>query len=51
LRQWLRLFHVPPRDGLESELTLLGLHAGALTAVERPFRGYAHYAISRRLAA
>ena len=25
LRQWLRLFHVTPRDALEAELTLLGL--------------------------
>jgi S-adenosylmethionine-diacylgycerolhomoserine-N-methlytransferase len=50
LRQWLRLFHVTPRDALESELTLLGLRAGALTVFERPFRGYAQYAICRRLA-
>jgi S-adenosylmethionine-diacylgycerolhomoserine-N-methlytransferase len=51
LRQWLRLFHVTPRDDLERELTLLGLRSGALTAVERPFRGYAQYAVCRRLAA
>ena len=50
LRQWLRLFHVTPRDALEAELTLLGLRAGALTVFERPFRGYAQYAICRRLA-
>lgn len=50
LRQWLRLFHVTPRDALEAELTLLGLRAGALTAFERPFRGYVQYAICRRLA-
>jgi len=50
LRRWLRMFHVAPRDGLESELTLLGLRAGALTVFERPFRGYAQYAICRRLA-
>ena len=49
LRQWLRLFHVAPRDELERELTLLGLRSGALTAVERPFRGYAQYAVCRRL--
>lgn len=49
LRQWLRLFHVTPRDALESELTLLGLRAGALTSFERPFRGYTQYAICRRL--
>jgi S-adenosylmethionine-diacylgycerolhomoserine-N-methlytransferase len=51
LRQWLRLFHVTPRDELECELTLLGLRSGALTAIERPFRGYAQYAVCRRLAA
>ncbi len=50
LRRWLRLFHVTPRDELESALTLLGLKSGALTAIERPFRGYAQYAICRRLA-
>ena len=50
LRRWLGLFHVTPRDALESELTLLGLRAGALTIFERPFRGYAQYAICRRLA-
>ena len=50
LREWLRLFHVTPRDELERELTLLGLHTGALTIFERPFRGYAQYAICRRLA-
>jgi S-adenosylmethionine-diacylgycerolhomoserine-N-methlytransferase len=49
LRHWLRLFHVTPRDELEHELTLLGLRSGALTAIERPFRGYAQYAVCRRL--
>lgn len=49
LRQWLGLFHVTPRDALEAELTVLGLRAGALTVFERPFRGYAQYAICRRL--
>jgi hypothetical protein len=28
---------------------LLGLRTGALTIFERPFRGYAQYAICRRL--
>jgi len=50
LRRWLALFHVTPRDSLERELTLLGLRAGAITLFERPFRGYAQYAICRRLA-
>lgn len=51
LRQWLKLFHVTPRDELEGELTLIGLRSGALTAIERPYRGYAQYAVCRRLAA
>jgi len=51
LRGWLGLFHVEPRDALESELTLLGLRSGALTTFERPFRGYTQYAVCRRLAA
>jgi len=51
LRQWLKLFHVTPRDELEGALTLIGLQAGALTAIERPYRGYAQYAVCRRLAA
>ena len=51
LRTWLAMFHVTPCDQLERELTLLGLRAGALTAIERPFRGYAQYAICRRLSA
>jgi S-adenosylmethionine-diacylgycerolhomoserine-N-methlytransferase len=50
LRQWLGLFHVTPPDELEAELTLLGLRSGAITVFERPYRGYAQYAICRRLA-
>jgi S-adenosylmethionine-diacylgycerolhomoserine-N-methlytransferase len=51
LRGWLGLFHVEPRDTLEAELSLLGLRSGALTTLERPYRGYAHYAVCRRLPA
>jgi S-adenosylmethionine-diacylgycerolhomoserine-N-methlytransferase len=51
LRGWLGLFHVEPRDALEHELTLLGLRSGALTTFERPYRGYAQYAVCRRLPA
>ena len=51
LRGWLGLFQVEPRDMLESELTLLGLRSGALTAFERPYRGYAQYAVCWRLPA
>jgi len=50
LREWLRMFHVTPRDELEAELSVLGLRTGAITLFERPFRGYAQYAICRRLA-
>ena len=49
LRKWLGLFHVTPRDSLESVLTLEGLRRGALTTFERPYRGYAQYAICRKL--
>jgi S-adenosylmethionine-diacylgycerolhomoserine-N-methlytransferase len=51
LRQWLRLFHVTPRDELEGALSVIGLRSGALTAFERPYRGYAQYAVCRRLVA
>src|SRR5262249_23639006 len=49
LRSSLDLVPVTPRDALEPELTLLGLRAGALTPFERPYRGYAQYAVCRRL--
>ena len=51
LRAWLRQFHVAPRDLLENVLTLEGLRSGALTTFERPYRGYAQYAVCRRLPA
>ena len=44
LRGWLRQFHVHPRDELETELGRLGLPF----RVERPFRGYAQYAVGTR---
>jgi S-adenosylmethionine-diacylgycerolhomoserine-N-methlytransferase len=43
LRRWLLLFHVHPRDELEAELASLA----ELKAMERPFRGYAQYAVCR----
>jgi S-adenosylmethionine-diacylgycerolhomoserine-N-methlytransferase len=46
LRHWLRRFHVDPRDALEGELARLD--AGALRHLERPYGGYAQYAILRR---
>jgi len=42
LRRWLALFHVTPRDTLESELR--GKAADALLRFERPYRDYAQYA-------
>lgn len=44
LRGWLRQFHVHPRDDLEAELGRLGLPF----RLERPFRGYAQYAVGTR---
>lgn len=49
LRRWLAHFHVSPRDALEAELDLLGGRAGRLLRFERPYGGYAQYAVFRRL--
>jgi S-adenosylmethionine-diacylgycerolhomoserine-N-methlytransferase len=48
LRSWLRLFEVAPRDDLERTLIFLGEELGARVTVERPYGGYAQYAIVRR---
>src|SRR5262249_49346701 len=48
LRQWLRHFHVRPCHGLEAELLALDGKAGKLSRFERPWRGYAQYAVFRR---
>lgn len=45
LRRWLAMFDVTPRDCLEQELMLLAGGAGAKLEFERPFRGYAQYAV------
>lgn len=47
LRQWLALFHVLPRDAMETALARL---PGDLEVrrFERPHRGYAQYAVCRR---
>jgi len=45
LLQWLALFHVTPRDDLERELSEMARSSGADLAFERPFRGYAQYAV------
>ncbi len=49
LRRWLALFHVTPRDGMEIELSVRALRSGAVAVLERPYRGYAQYALCRRL--
>lgn len=48
LRVWLAQFHVAPRDGLEACFAALDRSAGALRSFERPYRGYAQYAVFRR---
>ena len=49
LRRWLALFHVSPRDQLETALTgLANRQTVSLCRFERPFRGYAQYAVCRR---
>lgn len=46
LRRWLAAFHVTPRDGLEEVLAGLPVE---VRAFDRPHRGYAQYAVCRRL--
>jgi len=45
LLRWLTLFGVTPRGDLERELSALALASGADLAFERPFQGYAQYAV------
>jgi S-adenosylmethionine-diacylgycerolhomoserine-N-methlytransferase len=45
LRRWLAVFDVTPRDDLEQELSALAGTLGAGLRFERPFRGYAQYAV------
>jgi S-adenosylmethionine-diacylgycerolhomoserine-N-methlytransferase len=45
LWRWLALFGVTPRDTLEQELSALALASGADLKFERPFQGYAQYAV------
>jgi S-adenosylmethionine-diacylgycerolhomoserine-N-methlytransferase len=45
LLRWLALFHVTPRDDLERALLELAQSSGGDLAFERPFRGYAQYAV------
>ncbi|MFL9826063.1 class I SAM-dependent methyltransferase [Rhodoplanes sp. SY1] len=44
LRAWLALFHVTPRDQLETRLAARAQALGAALTVERPYRGYAQRA-------
>jgi len=48
LRRWLAGFHVAPCDELEAELKARAMAIGALLAFQRPYRGYAQYAVLRR---
>src|SRR5450755_1365742 len=45
LLRWLAMFDVTPRDDLARELAAMAVHAGAALHFERPFRGYAQYAM------
>jgi len=45
LRRWLALFDVTPRDDLERVLSAMADATGANLKFERPFRGYAQYAV------
>jgi S-adenosylmethionine-diacylgycerolhomoserine-N-methlytransferase len=45
LLRWLAMFDVTPRDDLEPALSALANGAGAALKFDRPFRGYAQYAV------
>jgi len=45
LRRWLAMFDVTPRDDLKPELLAIAEVCGADLVFERPFRGYAQYAV------
>ena len=45
LKEWLAVFDVAPRDDLERELLAIVEACGADLKFERPFRGYAQYAV------
>jgi S-adenosylmethionine-diacylgycerolhomoserine-N-methlytransferase len=42
---WLAIFDVTPRDDLERVLSAMAGDAGAELKLDRPFRGYAQYAV------
>jgi S-adenosylmethionine-diacylgycerolhomoserine-N-methlytransferase len=45
LLRWLAMFDVTPRDELERMLSAMADASGADLSLERPFRGYAQYAV------
>jgi S-adenosylmethionine-diacylgycerolhomoserine-N-methlytransferase len=45
LLRWLAMFDVTPRDGLKGVLSAMADSTGATLSFERPFRGYAQYAV------
>jgi S-adenosylmethionine-diacylgycerolhomoserine-N-methlytransferase len=45
LLRWLAMFDVTPRDDLKRELSTIAERSGAELRFERPFRGYAQYAV------
>jgi S-adenosylmethionine-diacylgycerolhomoserine-N-methlytransferase len=45
LLRWLALFDVTPRDDLQAVLAAMAESSGAELRFERPFRGYAQYAV------
>jgi S-adenosylmethionine-diacylgycerolhomoserine-N-methlytransferase len=45
LLRWIAIFDVTPRDELERELSSMADGSGADLRFERPFRGYAQYAV------
>ena len=45
LLRWLKMFDVTPRDDLEPVLSAMATASGAELKFERPFRGYAQYAV------
>jgi S-adenosylmethionine-diacylgycerolhomoserine-N-methlytransferase len=45
LLRWLAMFDVTPRDDLQAVLAAMAEGSGADLAFERPFRGYAQYAV------
>ena len=45
LRRWLAMFDVTPRDDLEAVLAAMAASESAQLTFQRPFRGYAQYAV------